>query len=83
MNPNFRKYPGDNQKIRSEYLSNLALQVSNLQRTTNAVQLMEQTGQPPALTTPLDTTTLNQQAENFTKARVDLRSQLMSVTDGA
>lgn len=80
MNPKNVKKPLDRAKVRENYLSTLLLEASNNQRNQNANVIFKKTGQTPA---PLpDTRTATERLADVEGLKVELRSKLLSITDG-
>ena len=47
MNPQFVKTSRDLANVRKEYMANLALEISNQRKVSNALQMLEETGELP------------------------------------
>ena len=67
-------------KAREEYINNLRLQVGNLQKTKNALDVMESTGSTPMR--PTDNRTQLERYADIEKVKVDLGEQLRQIMDG-
>jgi hypothetical protein len=67
-------------KVRNAYLANLDAQIKNLDKTKNAVAILNQTGQTPL--TPQDTRTVTEKLADVDRLRIDLRKRLLTLTDG-
>ena len=82
MNPQYRRLPQDADIYRRNYLSNLALQISNNQMNWNANQLFASTGVTP--TEPADPRSLTDQQADVEGQKVTLRQMLATqLTDFA
>jgi hypothetical protein len=82
MNPQYRRLPQDADIYRRNYLSNLALQISNNQMNWNANQLFASTGVTP--TEPADPRSLTDQQADIEGQKVTLRQMLATqLTDFA
>ena len=79
MNPSI-KTKQDRDNAREEYINNLRLQVSNLQKTENALSLLETTGSVPLR--PDDMRTTNERNLDIERQKIDLRTQLSPYMDG-
>jgi len=80
MNPNTIKTQTDAFKVRNAYLANLQAEQRNLDKTGRAVAVLQQTGQTPL--PPQDTRTVTEKLSDIQKLKIDLRKQLLSITDG-
>jgi len=80
MNPAGVSTKQDATKARQEYINNLRLEVSNLQKTKNALDVLESTGQTPSR--PTDMRTQLQKYADIEKIKVDLHEQLKAIMDG-
>lgn len=72
MNPPLNK-PSDARKYREQYLSNLQVEISNLQNTQNAVNILGKTGEVPE---PLDNRSPEQIAGNRELSKATIRTFL-------
>ena len=80
MNPAGVSTKQDATKARQEYINNLRLEVSNLQKTKNALDVLESTGQTPSH--PTDHRTQLQKYADIEKVKIDLYEQLKAIMDG-
>lgn len=80
MNPQTIRHPTDLMKVREAYLANLELEQKNLKKTEDAVNTLKQTGQVPL--PPQDTRSVNEKLMDVEKLKINLRRQLMDITDG-
>ena len=74
MNPQNRRVPADEAAYRRNYLSNLALQISNNQLNWNANQIFQTTGVTP--TAPADPRSITDQTASVEDKKVQLRQAL-------
>lgn len=80
MNPQTIRNQSQLMKVREAYLANLELEQRNLKKTGDAVSVFQQTGQVPLA--PQDTRSVNEKLGDIEKLKINLRKQLMSITDG-
>jgi len=80
MNPAGIKTQKDAMQIRQEYINNLRLQHGNLQKTKNALETLEKTGETPSR--PADTRTQEEQYADIQRIKIDLRQKLTEIMDG-
>lgn len=79
MNPSDVKTNSDRLKVRDEYLAVLRQQEANLQKTANAIAVMNQTGQPPIQ--PTDMRSMNEKLVDIERLKPMFRNQLKSLMD--
>lgn len=75
MNSNRQK-----RQVRQEYINNLRLEASNIQRSTNAVRMQEETGMNIAL--PTDMRSLEEKRADTERLKIELRQRLSVIMDG-
>ena len=80
MNPQTIRNQSQLYKVREAYLANLELEQKNLKKTADAVSIFQQTGQAPLA--PQDTRSVNEKLVDIEKLKINLRKQLMTITDG-
>lgn len=80
MNPQTIRNQSQLMKVREAYLANLELEQRNLKKTGDAVSVLQQTGQLQLA--PQDTRSLNEKLSDVEKLKINLRRQLMDITDG-
>ena len=80
MNPESISTKRDASKARQEYINNLRLEVSNLQRTQNAKEQVEKMG--TAIIPPMDTRTLLEKFTDLEKLKGTIRQRLTEIMDG-
>lgn len=80
MNPQTIRNQSQLMKVREAYLANLELEQRNIQKTSDAVSILKQTGQPPLA--PQDTRSVNEKIGDVEKLKISLRRKLMDITDG-
>mgnify|MGYP003668683932 CR=1 FL=1 len=80
MNPAGISTKKDSQKAREEYINNLRLQSSNLQKTKNALDVLETTGSTP--TRPTDNKTQLEKYADIQQIKIDLSENLKQIMDG-
>lgn len=80
MNPQTIRTQTDLMKVRESYLANLEAEQRNLKKTADAVSIYNQTGQVPIA--PQDTRSISEKLMDIEKLKINLRKQLMSITDG-
>lgn len=80
MNPQTIRNQSQLYKVREAYLANLELEQNNLKKTADAVSIFNQTGQVPLA--PQDTRSVNEKLADIEKLKINLRKQLMTITDG-
>ena len=80
MNPQTIRNQSQLMKVREAYLANLELEQRNLKKTADAVSVFQQTGQVPLA--PQDTRSVNEKLVDVEKLKINLRRQLMDITDG-
>ena len=67
-------------RFKQLYLANLQQDINNVNRTENAVAMKLSGNTVPEQ--PQDTRSVTQKYEDYQKNKIDLRSKLLSITDG-
>ena len=80
MNPQSISTKKDNVEARKEYINNLRLEVSNLQRVKNARDALESTGQ--TISAPADNRTQLEIYADLAKIKIILQEKLNQIMDG-
>ena len=80
MNPAGIRTQNEAMQIRQEYINNLRLQAGNLQKTKNALETLEKTGETPSR--PAHTRTQEEQYADIQQIKIDLRQKLTEIMDG-
>ena len=80
MNPQSISTKQEASDARKEYINNLRLEVSNLQKVKNALDVLESTGQ--TISTPLDNRTQTEKYADLAEIKIVLQKKLMEIMDG-
>ena len=80
MNPQSISTKEDALSARKEYINNLRLEVSNLQKVKNALDVLESTGQ--TISAPTDNRTQLEKYADLAKIKIILQEKLMEIMDG-
>ena len=80
MNPEYIRSKQDKNRVRREYLNNLRLEASNIQQSTNAVKIMDETG--VGIPLPSDMRSLDEKRADSERLKIELRKRLGEIMDG-
>ena len=80
MSLGYLNMPSDIFKYKENYLANLNADIDNINQTYNAVRLKLSGNTTPQQ--PVDTRTVEDKYIDVERAKIELRSKLMSLTDG-
>ena len=81
MNPQFVKTSRDLANVRKEYMANLALEISNQRKVSNALQMLEETGELPRR--PADMRTQTELLSDIDNLKLYIRQNLTEIMDGS